>query len=436
VGLSKHVSKGGTLVKTYRRILWVAVLLLVLVLPTPALVRGQPDLPLELTGTLHGAEYKILVPENWNGTLLVFARGHNTELEPPAVAPFWGPFESIFYDAGYAQAGSAFSAAGHAVEEGTEDTRRLVQFFRQEVGQPEHVILYGVSMGGMIAVKSIEKYAGVYDGAIPVCGIGSTTKLYEGRTVIGLAYDVTFGWPAEWGTPEDVADDMVYYSPTGFPVVYGQLADPANKGAFEFIRQVTRLSAEDFYLPPPGFFWMHFVYAMNGVTQNRAELEQRAGGNIAHNVDHVYTLSDEDVAAIMAEGVSAETIQGWLDEMNARTNMQIDPKARSYLRRYVDPKGNIKGPVLTVHTTSDVIVPVWHESVYRDTVEGAGRGESLVQVYTAGIGHCFYITPEQYLQAFAAMEHWIETGERPGDEFFPEAMGFDHDFEPPPWPYP
>jgi hypothetical protein len=179
---------------------------------------------------------------------------------------------------------------------------------------------------------------------------------------------------------------------------------------------------------------------MNGVTQTRAELEQRAGGTIAHNVGHVYTLSDDDVATIVAAGAGAgvteATIQGWLDEMNARTDMEMDPKARSYLRRYGDPKGNIKGPVPTMHTTSDVIVPVTLEGLYRDTVEAAGRGESLVQVYTNGIGRCFYISPQQYLQAFAAMEHWLETGERPSEGFFLDWMGFVPGFEPPAWPYP
>ena len=419
----------------------VAVLLLVVSIQVPTMsVRGQEELPLELTGMLHGAEYKILVPENWNGTLLVYARGYSYELPSPAdVAPWWDAYESTLYQEGYAQAGSAFRSGGYAVEEGVDDTRRLVQFFRKRVGKPDRVILYGVSMGGLIAAASMEKYAGVYDGAVPICGVvAGSTKHWEARTAVGLAYDVTLKWPEAWGTVEEVREGLRYYNPEGSVLVFGQLVSGSYNAEFEFIRRVNRLTREDFY---PTGYWMSFVHLMDGPTETRAELEQRARGSIFHNVGHVYTLSQGDIDAIVAAGadvqpdqVTAETVQGWLDDMNARTNMRADPKARSYLRRYADPKGNIKGPVLTMHTMYDIIVPVAQESVYRDTVEKAGRGELLVQVYTDGTGHCLQISPEQYLQAFAAMESWIETGERPGDGFFTDP-GFDHDFVPPPWPY-
>ena len=37
--------------------------------------------------------------------------------------------------------------------------------------------------------------------------------------------------------------------------------------------------------------------------------------------------------------------------------------------------------------------------------------------------------------ALAAMEHWLNTGVRPDASFFPETLGFDGSFVPPPWPY-
>jgi len=41
------------------------------------------DLPVDIEGTLNRASYRIRVPANWNGTLLVYAHGYTEELPPP-----------------------------------------------------------------------------------------------------------------------------------------------------------------------------------------------------------------------------------------------------------------------------------------------------------------------------------------------------------------
>ena len=51
-------------------------LLLTLVRTTPVTQANVAVGPLDVSGELHGAPYRIRVPENWNGTLLVFAHGY------------------------------------------------------------------------------------------------------------------------------------------------------------------------------------------------------------------------------------------------------------------------------------------------------------------------------------------------------------------------
>src|SRR5262245_49604753 len=71
--------------------------------------------PLDVSGEIHGAPYRIRVPENWNGTLLVFAHGyrdkadHPSELENrnPDLAPSPALVAPLLAQ-GYALAGSAF----------------------------------------------------------------------------------------------------------------------------------------------------------------------------------------------------------------------------------------------------------------------------------------------------------------------------------------
>jgi hypothetical protein len=39
------------------------------------------------------------------------------------------------------------------------------------------------------------------------------------------------------------------------------------------------------------------------------------------------------------------------------------------------------------------------------------------------------------MAALNGMEYWLDTGAQPDASFFPEGMGFDNSFVPPPWPY-
>ena len=84
--------------------------------------------PLDLSGELHGAPYRIRVPANWNGTLLVFAHGYrdkadhvgevdnrNADVAPSAL------LEAPLLAQGYALAGSAYRDNGWAVEEAIQD---------------------------------------------------------------------------------------------------------------------------------------------------------------------------------------------------------------------------------------------------------------------------------------------------------------------------
>jgi hypothetical protein len=87
-----------------------------------------------------------------------------------------------------------------------------------------------------------------------------------------------------------------------------------------------------------------------------------------------------------------------------------------------------------MHSTIDPLVFAAQEAVYRETVEAAGKGDLLVQVFTDAVGHCVF-TPDQLVSAVTAMESWLDTGTPPGPQFFPAAQGFVRDFEPPAWPF-
>ena len=422
-------------------ILLLAVLLLPLFQQSEiAVAKNRPDLPVDLEGTLHGAPYRIRVPENWNGTLLVYAHGYSMEpVLDPEVA-FLG--DTALLEQGYALAASGYRGAGYNVAEAIMDTKHLTDFFKRAVGKPNYTVLYGVSMGGAITLKSMEKFPGTYDGGIPLCSVASDNLKHTAtRFTFALAYDATFGWLDSWGAVEDVRDDIEFYGDVWFAKVHNEIlypfepGYPANYARWEFIRLVSDLPAGGYYsytgpvAMPPGVIALTYF-----MTASRAELEARAGGRISENVDYVYSLSDTERDYLMSLDPSLD-LDGMLAQMNAMTGFEADPWAEAYIRRYGEYRGRIHGPVLMAHNVEDPVTPVEGTTEYASLVNAAHREELLTRVYTDLPGHCNF-TEEQVLALFAAMDNWLETGETPTPDAFPEALNFVHDFEPGPWPQP
>lgn len=406
--------------------------------PYPALAQDQPDLPLPPTvyeGSFTNADYQIAVPnpiERWNGVLLVFAHGYTFELQPAAAGP--SPEMVVgLAQAGYAVAGSAFRNGGWAVKEGLQNTLALTNRFNGLVGKPERTILWGFSMGSVITLKGIEKYPGIYDGALTGCNVGGGTPVAADLALdLALAYDVTFGWPEQWGTPGDVRDDLVY-DPDVLSVIAPQILsvqfDPLALAKFEFIRRVLDLPANDFYpdaadpVSRPGGFLVDMAFA----TQARAEIEQRANGAVSQNRDHVYSLAYEDFLAV--GGLGGDPVQ-WLARMNAATSYEARRPSREYVERYAAFAGDLKRPVLTLHTTVDPINPPFHELLYAETVNAAGSSNLLHQLYTDGVGHCQFTGP-QLVAAILGVEAYLQYGGWPPNEFFAAAGGYDFTYAPP-----
>ena len=415
--------------------------LLISQLATTNVMAGE-GLAVDEIGVLKGVTYRIKVPVDWNGKLLMYAHGH-TRSDPPTLVPF--PIGSILeeglLDRGYALAASSYSNAGWAVNEGIKDTKDLTIFFKNHIEKPDLTILWGSSMGSVVTLKSIEKYPNIYDGAIVLSHIGAGTSLtFDMTLVIALAYDVALGWPESWGSVGDVRDDLDFATEV-VPVLTAQVYDlsdplnptlnPANFGKFEFLRLVNRLPFEGFYegeVPLNLWLFGDMFFATGG----RAELEARAGGPVAQNLNHTYNLSEDDKDYLALLGVNADEL---LLTMNEQTVIEAKPSARNYMKKYADFTGELERPVLTLQPKGDGITVPANSTVYQRTVEASGASDFLVQTYTNGNMHAVF-TPEQVYAAFEAMEYWLDTGIRPSRDFFPTNLGFDNDYIPQDWPQP
>jgi pimeloyl-ACP methyl ester carboxylesterase len=144
----------------------------------------------QILGTLAGADYEILVPDNWNGMLVIGCRGYMDE-EPDIgdVNSMYGLGVALMEDEAperFAFAWSTYGAGGWCIDTGMIRTHQLTEYVIENYNVQGKVLLNGVSMGGLIACLLGEKYPNLYDGVFETCGIKDFASLYNHKKAITL----------------------------------------------------------------------------------------------------------------------------------------------------------------------------------------------------------------------------------------------------------
>jgi hypothetical protein len=434
------VKEDTTMNRRFPHILFLAAAAMLLLAPGAARADPPPPGPLDLTGEIDGAPFRIVVPASWNGKLLVLADGYRDKADHPGEIEDRTPYlasgpvaEATLLGEGWALAGTSYKSNGFAVKEALDDLVALASYFKDNVANPARTLLWSFSMGSVPTLELAERNGGTFDGYLAACSIGAgTPREADLFAVQRLAYDVTFGLPSAWGNVGDVRDDLDFEGEV-LPVLFGHIFDPLNSqlnfAKFEFIRLVAGVPGSGLTPPTyPDWLFSDFYFASEGT----AELERRAGGPVTQNLDHAYALTTAEKDYLAGIGIDADPL---LQAMNARRNVSAPPASRNYVEHYAQYTGRIKKPVLTLHTVIDQLVPVANESAYRQTVEAAGMGSLLAQAYYAGrAGHCNF-NAVQLVTALHALDAWVDSGVAPTDASFPTELGFVHGFVPPVWPY-
>jgi len=372
-------------------------------------------------GIHNNAGYRVEVPDNWNGDLLVYTHGLTLGPELMVQEP---PIRQYLISHGFAWAASSYNRNDYDVATGAIDTHALTKRFNGLVGRPDRTYVMGNSMGGHIAAVMVEQWPNTYDGAMPCCG---TMGDYEHINFFGdfnLVAQALTGVITDYPLPPDYVPEYVVPFIKPNLSLLPELADfwfliPSPTG--EMLIASTEIQSGG--VRPvfnQGFILWNFIatdfFFQGGVHEGNWV---RAHGVAYDNIDRVYQY-DADPALTPDEMFLNETIL-----RVARDPQSVHPNGMANVPVL---SGNLKVPVLTLHDLGDMLVPFSMEQYYARRVAANGKSELLVQRAIRDFIHCGF-SVEELETGFADLVNWVENSVKPaGDEVLDPVIVADPDY--------
>ena len=376
-------------------------------------------------GVIDGAAYRVEVPANWNGRLVMYAHGYAGN--GPDLAVQNPSIRRHLIDNGYAWAASSYRANYYDVRAGVEDTNALALAFNRiadaagrPLAAPERIYIIGHSMGGHIAGAAVEaetlatavnKVA--YHGAVPMCGVMGDTKLFDTFAAVQVAAQVLAGVPdhptADWTSIVGPVTATLFSSFPNPAAPQAQIT-PTTAG-LPFVSVLQNLTGG----PRPMFdlglaFGGSFPF-MWGNLGGDGTITGILNKNVLDTQDVVYTIDGQPDASA-ALNAAAQRLVAEADANRLRTDG---------LRWIPQVNGEFSVPVVTIHTLGDLFVPFNMQQIYAQRAAAAGSSGMLVQRAIRGVSHCDFTIAEQ-VRAFEDMVAWEQGGDKPeGDDMLDAA---------------
>jgi len=365
-----------------------------------------PGLPTQrLWGIHNGAGYRIEVPYNWNGRLVLWAHGYRGT--GPELTVDDHPLRPFLLANGYAWAASSYSKNSYDPAQGAKDTHALTAFFNGKFGRPVRTYITGASMGGHVAGIVAEQYPQSYDGAMPVCGVLGDYELFDFFLDFNVAAQTLSGQGKLFPYGADYLTATVPATKAGLGPAFPFVLNTAGQN-FKSLVQLRSGGVRPLF-DQGWMFWNavagDFLFGL-GVTLGDGTLP-RHPGVVVQNTDVLYQF---DTNQILSAAENAFNI--------AVQRVTADPQGRHRdgLSNVPPTTGDLRVPMLTLHTLGDLFVPFHMEQEYARRVAGNGNSHLLVQRATRDYGHCSFTGPE-LATAFGDLVRWVEAGVKPdGDD--------------------
>jgi dienelactone hydrolase len=377
----------------------------VLVVPrapwSDALRAEAPRAAISRSGVLGGAAYRIEVPENWRGGLVVFAHGIQYGPGPGAVQS--PPIAGHILGEGHAWIASGYRAREYQPHLFIEDLVALRELFLKEIGQPRWSIIYGQSMGGHIVVGSLELKPGLYQGGLAECGLVDGISIADYLFAYTAAAELISGVPLLDAPDRETFDRLL--NERVVPALGTPGAYTARGRQFDSVVKYLMGADQAGHDLPLRLQGLKGRYLMNMAYRDPdVEKAVTPGGRAASTVHIRYRI---DPGLGLAE-----------DELNARVRRlrpSKDGRSPDVNPVYAERTGKLTVPLITLHATGDAWVPLSLEQSYRRRTIAARTSHLLVQRVMRAGSHCGF-DGETREQAFDDLVAWIERGVRPQGE--------------------
>jgi len=379
------------------------------------------------SGILQGSAYRVEVPKNWNGSLVMFAHGYAGTGTKVAVS---NPQLREFYvSQGYAWAASSYRKNGYNVGDGVQDTHDLMVHFSGITHRraPRRTYMTGLSMGGAITAVEIERYRHQFVGAMPYCGVLGGNHLFDYFLGANATAAALTKAPLQYPQTQTAG---TAYTPTFDSLIKntvmpklgvttkapGQFTTKPTKAGTQWIDAVEQLSGGT----RPGFpgalqnYWNSFGFTpltdipflfglYPGLTGGTIGY---ANGNVADNTKTLYQLDGQPGLTDAERTLNADVLRV------AATNTPTTNPARTELPDIAAKPGI---PVMSLHDLGDLFVPLKMDQIYAQQATANGQGSLFVDRAIRGTGHCEFNTPE-LSKAFTDLVTWVHTGTPAGGD--------------------
>jgi pimeloyl-ACP methyl ester carboxylesterase len=384
------------------------------------------------TGTIDGAEYRVEVPQRWNGTLVLYSHGYY-----PAGFPAFGialanrpETEAWLLEHGYALAASDFQGrTGYLVEQGLHDQLALLDWFAEHVGQPRRTISTGQSLGATIAILLAERHPDRFAGVATVCGVSDPNGTFN------AVLDMNFAVKTLLAPGQDIElvriSDPARSTEALVRAVQRALTTPQGRARLALVAAFNNVTGwYSAHQPQPTDMterirqqaaWIQNAYILGLGPSARVDLERRAGGNPSWNIgiDYRRQLARSDQKNLVRQAYRAAGLDlaADLDQLAAAPRIAPDPGALAYMYRFGVPLGRTPVPVITLHTTGDGGAVPDQERSYASLVRRNGDPSKLRQVFVERGMHCSNSAAEEIVTLRSLLEridtgHWPNTSPR------------------------
>ncbi|WBB64005.1 DUF6351 family protein [Streptomyces sp. WMMC500] len=385
-------------------------------------------------GSIDGAPYRIAMPEDWNGTLVLYSHGYYLKGHFPTGVQLaaYESTERWLLAHGYALAASEYKGRGpgYAVEDALVDQMALLRHVEKKIGKPRRTLSAGMSQGAAVAGQLAERHPGKFAGTAAMCAEVDTPGSWNTaldiqfvvRTLLAPEAGIDLVRPAD---PDTAAADAAALA----GAVAAARGTEAGRARLALAGAIANIPTaySPFEPRPTGLaeriaaqsVWIETAYAQGLGPTGRLDLESRAGGNPSWNTGIDYgdqlarahpelrALVEEAYGAAAAAGAGVD-LEEDLAALAGTDRIAADRRAVAYTKRHGLVRGTTRTPTLTLHTTGDGGAVADQVGRWAEQVE-AHRDAPFRQLYVDRGGHCSYTSAEEIV-ALVALDRKVATG--------------------------